>query len=91
MADHEFFFSIELSGRDPNDMVSELASRVLGQCGCGDETAPAAIDAVRAAVARVAAAGGPTCRLTFVAHGGRLDIAVSADGGQPWRTSHLLA
>ena len=92
MADHEFSFAIELSGRPANiDMLRELASRVLGQVGCGDHTVPAVVDALQTAVARSAAAGASTCRLRFVAHDGRLDIALSSGDGPLWRTSHNLA
>lgn len=91
MAD-PFFFQIELTGRpDSNDMLRELASHVLGQCGCGDEAAPAILSALHTAVARTMAAGVSTCRLKFVVHGDRLDIAVSSEGGPPWQSSHPLA
>lgn len=92
MADHEFFFSIELTGRpDSNDMLRELASHVLAQCGCGAEMVPAVASALQTAVARTIAAGESSCRLRFVAHDGRLDIAVSSDDGPPWQTTHPLA
>ena len=89
MADHEFFFTIELSGRPASlDMLRELASKVLGQVACGGDAVPALVDAIETAVARAASMGASTCRLQFVAHDGRLDIAISSDGGPPWRTSH---
>jgi hypothetical protein len=92
VADHQFFLLIELTGRpDSTDMLRELASHVLGQCGCGDDMAPAILSALQTAVARTIAAGADTCRLKFVAHDGRLDIAVSSDDGPPWQTSHPLA
>ena len=92
MADHEFFFTIELSGRPASlDMLRELVSHVVAQVGRGDETVPAVVDAVQTAVARSAGAGASTCRLTFVARDGRLDVAVSSDDGPPWRTSHDIA
>ena len=92
MADHEFFFTIELSGRPASlDMLRELVSHVLAQVGRGDETAPALVGAVESAVARSGPPGASTCRLTFVAHDGRLDVAVSSGDGPPWRTSHDIA
>jgi hypothetical protein len=92
VADHEFFFQIDLTGRpDSNDMVRELASHVLAQCGCRNETVTALLGALQTAVGRTTAAGGTTFRLKFVAHDDRLDIAVSSDGGPPWQTSHPLA
>jgi hypothetical protein len=91
VADHEFFFIIELTGRpESHDMLRELASHVLAQCGCGSETTPAVLSALQTAVARTSAAGSSSCRLKFVAHDGRLDIAVSSDSGPPWQTSHPL-
>ena len=92
MADHEFFFAIELSGRPASlDMLRELASRVLGQVGRGGNAVPALVDALETAVTRTAAMGASTCLLQFVAHDGRLDVAVSCDGGPPWRTSHDIS
>ena len=91
MVDHEFFFLIELNGRpDSTDMLRELASHVLAQCGCGIDTVPSVLSALQTAVGRTAAAGVARCRLKFVAHDGRLDIAVHSDDGPPWQTSHPL-
>ena len=82
MADHEFFFAIELSGRpDSLEMLRELASRVLGQAGCGGDAVPALVSALESAVARSGVTG--ASRLQVVAHNGRLDIAVSSGGGPP--------
>jgi hypothetical protein len=92
VADHQFFFQIELTGRpDSHDMIRDLASHVLGQSGCGEESGPAILSALQTAVARTIASGASTCRLKFVVHDGRLDIAVSSEGGPPWQTSHPLA
>jgi len=92
VTDQQFFFQIELTGRpDSNDMIRDLASRVLGQSGCGADTVPAILSALQTAVARTIAVGASTCRLKFVVHHGRLDIAVSSEGGPPWQTSHPLA
>jgi hypothetical protein len=92
VADLQFFFQIELTGSpESNDMIRELASHVLGQSGCGDESVPAILSALQTAVARTMASGASTCRLKFVVHDGRLDIAVSSEGGPPWQTSHPLA
>jgi len=92
VADHEFFFSIELPGRPASlGVLRELAPRVLGQFGCGGDAVPALVDALETAVARGAESGAFTCRLQFVARDGRLDIAVSSDGGPPWRTSHAIS
>jgi hypothetical protein len=91
VADHEFYFQIELTGRpESNDMLRELASHVLSQCGCSKETVPAVLSALQTAVARTTASGSSGCRLKFVAHDGRLDIAVSSEDGPPWQTSHPL-
>jgi hypothetical protein len=91
VADHHFFFQIELTGRpDSNDMLRELVSRVLDQSGCGQDTVPAILSALQTAVSRTIASGASTCRLKFIVHDGRLDIAVSSEGGPPWQTSHPL-
>jgi hypothetical protein len=92
VADHQFFFQIELTGRpDSNDMLRELASHVLGQSGCAEETVPAILSALQTAVARTIDSGASTCRLKFVVREGRLDIAVSSEGGPPWQSTHPLA
>ena len=92
MADHEFFFAIEVSGRPTSlDLVRELVSRVLAQVGCPHDKVPALVDAVQIAVTRGAAAGGSTRLLKFVVHDGRLDIAVSSGDGPPWSSSCDIA
>lgn len=91
MADHEFFLTIDLSGRPVSlDMLRELASRVLGQAGCGADGLPAIVSALENAVTR-SAAGASSCRLQFIARDGRLDIAISSGGGPPWKTSHDIS
>jgi hypothetical protein len=62
-----------------------------GAGGCGKADYSGDSFALQTAVARTIAAGASTCRLKFVVHDGRLDIAVSSEGGPPWQTSHPLA
>jgi hypothetical protein len=92
VTDQEFFFSIELSGQTAShDMLRELVSRILGQAGCALDGGPAVADALHAAVVRSAAQGDPSCTLTFLAGGDRLEIVVSSSSGHLWQTTHPMA
>jgi hypothetical protein len=93
VADYEFYFAIELSGpAAPTGMLSELASRVLGQAGCSD--VPAVVDAVEKAVekavARSRAAGETRCHVQFLADTDQIEIVVSSAGRLLWRAVHLI-
>jgi hypothetical protein len=87
VADYSFFFTIELSGRPiSHDMLRELASRVLGQAGCGPDGVSPLVAVVEDRLKR-GAPEGDVCRLQFVVHEGRLDISVTSEGVPPWKTS----
>jgi hypothetical protein len=90
VAAYEFYFAIELSGPAARTgMLSELASRVLGQAGCSGDDVPAVVDAVEKAVARSEAAGEPRCHVQFLADTDQIEIVVSSAGRLLWRAVHL--
>jgi hypothetical protein len=87
----DFFFSIDLSGQPPpNDMFRELVSRILGQAGCAPQDVPAVVDALHTVVTASASKGDRSCRLTFVAGNGGLDIAVSSSAGRVYHATHPI-
>jgi hypothetical protein len=91
VAAYEFYFLIELSGpAAPTGMLSELASRVLGQAGCSRDNVPAVVEAVEKAVARSKAAGESRCDVRFHADTDQIEIVVSSAGRLLWRAVHLI-
>ena len=87
MAAHEFFFALEFSSQGvPVALLGDLASHVLGHVGCAADSLPELPDALQKAVARGSAEGERRCDVQFRAHGGRLDIVVSSNGGRIWQT-----
>ena len=91
MAAYEFYFLIELSGpAAPTGMLSELASRVLGQAGCSGDDVSEVVEAVQQAVGTIAAAGEPRCGVRFHADSDQIEIEVSSAGRSQWRAVHLI-
>jgi hypothetical protein len=91
VAAYEFYFAIELSGPAASaDLLRELASRVLGQAGCSGDDAPAVVEAVEQAAARIAAAGESQCGVRFRADSDRIEIVMSSAGRLLWRAVHLI-
>lgn len=83
MAATEFFFAIHLSDhRASRAMLHDVVSRVLSLTGCDID-----LDGLEAAVATT----GATCRVTFVARAGRLDIVVASATDEIWQTTQSLA
>jgi hypothetical protein len=83
----DFFFAIDLSGGDSNDMFRQVVSRLLVQAGCAVDAAPQIIDSLVAAIG-----GDPQgCRVTFAARNGKLDIEVTSAAGRLMQASHPLA
>jgi hypothetical protein len=90
VADYGFYFAIELSSpAASSEMLRELASRVLGQAGCGHDDVPVVVEAVERALARSMAAGESRCDVTFHADGDRVEIAVSSAGRLLWSVVRL--
>ena len=90
MAAYEFYFAIELSGPAASaDMLRELASRVLGQAGCGNDDVPVVVEAVERAVARSMAAGESHCDVRFRVDSDRVEIVVCSAGRLLWRAVRL--
>jgi hypothetical protein len=91
VAAYEFYFAIEVSGPAAlPGMLSELASRVLGQAGCIEDDVPGVVEAVEKAVARSEAAGEPRCHVQFLADTDQIEIVVSSAGRLLWRAVHLI-
>lgn len=89
MALPEFFFAIDLSDHAATrELLREVVGRVLTQAGCGTDGIPRMIDEV---VAKGVSAGQQSCRVTFHARDGRLEIVVSSAVGQLWQTTESLA
>jgi hypothetical protein len=90
VADYEFYFAIELSSPAVSgEMLRELASRVLGQAGCGRDDVPVVVEAVEKAVARSRAAGASRCDVRFHADNDRVEIVVCSAGRLLWRAVRL--
>jgi hypothetical protein len=86
----EFFFAIDLSHHAASrEMFLDVVSRVLVQAGCAANGV--ILDALQAAIEDSASDVVASCRVTFVAQGGRLDIILSSAAGQLWQTTHSLA
>jgi uncharacterized protein (UPF0210 family) len=86
----EFFFAIDLSGAPAADLLNEVVSRILQQAGGSADGAPGTIAAVQAAVAEGGAVHQQSCRLSFVALNGHLEISVTSAAGRLWQTRHPL-
>jgi hypothetical protein len=83
---HEFSFDVELPRRAASSrMLADLTSRVLESVGCGSE-APSVARELEGAIHASAAGANGHCSLSFLAHGGRLEIAVSSNGARVWHT-----
>ena len=92
MSSSEFFFSIDLSGQPPSaEMLRELVSRVLVQAGCASREVPSVVEALQTAITASASKGDRSCRVTFVAEDGGLEIAVSSSAGRVWHATHPMA
>jgi hypothetical protein len=83
----DFFVALDLSGSQPADMVRDLLSRILSTAGCGQDACSRLITGIEGAIAR----GHGTCRVSFHAGNGHLEIAVSASAGELWNVTESLA
>ena len=90
MAVSEFFFAIDLAGAPAADLLDEVVTRILRQAGGSADGAPGTIAAVQAAVAEGASMPPQSCRLSFVAVNGHLEISVTSAAGRLWQTKHPL-
>ena len=91
VADHDFFFALDLSDEPHFDrMLSALSDTVLRFVGY-DATAVDAVTAqVRAALAEGISPGRERCDVRFRASGGKLQISVVYAGGPPWELTRAL-
>jgi hypothetical protein len=88
---HEFFFALEFSSQGvPAALLGDLTAHVLGYVGCAGVTLNDLPEALQKAVAPGAAGGERRCDLQFRAHGGKLEIVVSSNGGRIWQTSRTI-
>jgi hypothetical protein len=84
----EFFFALEFSSQGVSaSLLGDLASQVLGHCGCPSAAVPGLAEALQTALHEGTAAGAHRCDLQFRASSGRLDILVSSNGGRIFQTS----
>lgn len=89
MPDHEFLFALRLcEGGRFEEMLRELTRRVLGHLGCA---AGAADDLCGQLLAGLAQAGhmGTSCDVQFCAHGGEIEVILSAGGRPLFRASRV--
>jgi hypothetical protein len=97
----DFFFKLEFSSQGVSaDLLKELTAQVLQHVGSSPDALPDLAEALQKAVATGTSAPGTTsgpgdasrrCDVQFRAHGGTLDIVVSANGGRVWQVSHPIS
>ena len=91
MADHEFMFAIDLPDRAAfDDMLDDVARKVLDHVGYGCGVTGDLVALLRAALTPSQVRGPHRCRVQFDAHADELRIAVSDGGGREWRTRRRL-
>jgi hypothetical protein len=88
-----FLFALQLSGEPPFDeqMLGEVAARVLGSVGYGEDMAREVAAFMRGALAEGTAGGSKACEVQFAVEGRDLHVVVTCGGGGQWRTSYPLA
>jgi hypothetical protein len=93
-----FYFKLEFSSQGVSaELLNDLVSQVLRHIGSSLDAVPDVMPALHKAVATgTAGIAGPAdqsrrCDVQFRAHGGTLDILVSANGGRIWQTSLPIA
>jgi hypothetical protein len=94
----DFFFKLEFSSQGVTaDLLKELTKQVLQHVGSSPDALPDLAEALQKAVATGAGAAPGSadasrrCDIQFRAHGGTLDILVSANGGRVWQISHPIS
>ena len=91
MPDHDFLFDVDVSDEGPlDDMLDDLATRILGRVGYGTGVVEDIVRSVRAEVARCVSDGPPQCRVQFRARAGELQIVVTGSDGREWRNRRPL-
>jgi len=85
---HEFVFTLQLShNATVDEMLRDLATRVLGHVGCAADAVDAVVGSIDATCARTAA--NAPCRMHFSARAGELHVAIRA-GDREWHTTEPL-
>ena len=91
MADHDFFFALELSdGMLVDDLLTDVLQAVFTHVSLAPHVAGELTGVVRGVIAEGEADGHHRCDVRFEARGGQLEVAVSFAGAAPWRTTRPL-
>jgi hypothetical protein len=84
-------FAIDLPDRAAfDDMLDDVARKVLDHVGYGCDVTGDLVALLRAALTQSQGRGPHPCRVQFDAHAGELHITVSDGGGREWRTRRPL-
>jgi hypothetical protein len=84
----EFLFRLQLPAETGDEMVRELADRVLRHFEVDEQASAELAGLIHAASARARAAGSRDVR--FRVRGGALEIVVADAAGREWRTTRPL-
>lgn len=91
MPGHDLLFSLNLSDGPPFDeMLSGVATSLLGRLGYSAEAVAEISAVLHAALVQGAADGRRQCDVQFRVEAGKLQIVVSYAGGREWRASRPL-
>ena len=90
MAPPEFFFTLEFSSQGtPTPLVQELSDQVCRFVGCSEASLAKMSEALERATAATAV-GQRRCDVQFRAHGGKLDVLVTANAGRVWQETIII-
>jgi hypothetical protein len=90
VADHPFVFALEVADHPGFDeMLADLATRVLRDAGCTPSEAAQIVERLRGTLEEAAGEGVRGCDMQFRAEHGQLNIVVSY-GGREWRVTRAL-
>lgn len=91
MSEQDFFFALDVSSDPESDqMLTEVASTVLGHIGYAGSAIAALTGQLRTALAGRVANGKRRCEVRFRAEAGELEIVVAGAGQADWRTTWPL-
>jgi hypothetical protein len=90
VAPPEFFFTLEFSSQGtPTPLVQELSDQVCRFVGCPEASLAKMSEALDRATAATAV-GPRRCDVQFRAHGGKLDVLVTANAGRVWQETIVI-
>ena len=92
MSTRDFLFALQLSGEPPfdDDMLGDVAARVLGSVGYGEDVVREVASFMRGALTKGMAGKLNQCEVQFVVEGRDLHVVVTCVGGQVWRTRYPI-